>query len=676
MNKKQEITLDAVSSISEEYINEVTEDRVKYSANIKRGFSFFRSKRAVALVASLFLIVSSVLAAVLLIDTKQIPVYEGMTVSSEAPTSPVADSSLLYSLASELFGVKETPELIETKPLSDTLSERFGTATGKYDYYANKHEDVYITVHIDNPDGFEILSFTLNGVKYSSYMFEAGSDLENLVLKVNVGDADEVASYTIDAIKYVDGNKIKDVKMEGDETVEIGISGANLPTSTVTVKNVKPTSVELSASISDTDAILALSEGKLYAIAYDGATIVAEKELSLGDNEDVSFTGLTPNTTYKIAVVAVYDAYDGQKISAHLLASKTVSLDPAIYAEDALVNRNSLSFSLSRRNEFSSLLKIELVDSLGNVVDTAIPQSPEELRFTGLSAGEYLIRVYYTYETDEGTVTETKDSEPITCTVGATLIEGGTVIHPYSGDIPIYNPSTNDWREHFAVDVAPTGEDKSVHAVAGGVVSEVGVDPRLGNFVYIKDSHGYTYHYCSLDEVSVEVGAKIGFGDVVGTAGECAAEVQFGEHVHFFIKNPEGEFIDPHIPKSPVVGNIVTPYSKEPIFDPTMNDWREHLGVDIVPTGSDNFVYSITAGVVSEIGENAKYGKYIAVTDSDGYTYYYCSLDTVYPYEIGFAVGIEAMGTVGDSMVYEVALGEHLHIFLKDPDSNIIDPGL
>ena len=34
------------------------------------------------------------------------------------------------------------------------------------------------------------------------------------------------------------------------------------------------------------------------------------------------------------------------------------------------------------------------------------------------------------------------------------------------------------------------------------------------------------------------------------------------------------------------------------------------------------------------------------------------------------------MGTVGDSMVYEVALGEHLHIFLKDPDGNIVDPGL
>ena len=36
--------------------------------------------------------------------------------------------------------------------------------------------DIYITVHIDNPDKFEIVSFTINNDKYINYMFESGSD--------------------------------------------------------------------------------------------------------------------------------------------------------------------------------------------------------------------------------------------------------------------------------------------------------------------------------------------------------------------------------------------------------------------------------------------------------------------------------------------------------------------
>ena len=416
MNKKQEITLDAVSSISEEYINEVTEDRVKYSANIKRGFSFFRSKRAVALVASLFLIVSSVLAAVLLVDTKQIPVYEGMTVSSEAPTSPVADSSLLYSLASELFGVKETPELIETKPLSDTLSERFGTAEGKYDYYANKHEDVYITVHIDNPDGFEILSFTLNEVKYSSYMFEDGSDLENLVLKVNVGDADEVASYTIDAIKYVDGETIKDVKMEGDKTVEIGILKSEKPSVALAVKASSPTGIRLDATVTDLSEAPLLSEAAVYAVIYDGSGIVAERALSLGENTALVFEELTPRLTYKCAVVAMYDAYDGDGVVAHVLADETVCLDPGIYIDNPRIYRNTVFFSLSKYNDFSSIVEITLLDSLGNKVKSIIPTSAEELKFTGVVAGEYSIKAIYSYESGEETVTESDTVTGIFCT--------------------------------------------------------------------------------------------------------------------------------------------------------------------------------------------------------------------------------------------------------------------
>ena len=87
-------------------------------------------------------------------------------------------------------------------------------------YYADKNQDIYITIKLSNPDSYEIMSFTLNGNKYSSYMFEQGSDMENLILKHNVGNAAGIVDYTIDAIKYIDGTDIKDVIMDGDKTVK------------------------------------------------------------------------------------------------------------------------------------------------------------------------------------------------------------------------------------------------------------------------------------------------------------------------------------------------------------------------------------------------------------------------------------------------------------------------
>ena len=51
-------------------------------------------------------------------------------------------------------------------------------------------------------------------------MFQEGSDMEHLVLKVNVG----LTEYTIDAIKYVDGIVLKDVRMEGEKTIRVMVS--------------------------------------------------------------------------------------------------------------------------------------------------------------------------------------------------------------------------------------------------------------------------------------------------------------------------------------------------------------------------------------------------------------------------------------------------------------------
>ena len=175
-------------------------------------------------------------------------------------------------------------------------------------YYAGLNEDIYIHVHISNPDNYEILSFTLNGQKYSSYMFEKGSDMETLILKYNVGNNSGVQEYTIDAIKYIDGTEIKDVIIDGDKTVKAGVWRENQVAATVSNLNVESNDVAFNVNVQDNDGLIAYSNGQLKAVIYDGESLVASKDLVVGDNS-VAFDGLATNTVYQYAIIGYYDNF-------------------------------------------------------------------------------------------------------------------------------------------------------------------------------------------------------------------------------------------------------------------------------------------------------------------------------------------------------------------------------
>ena len=144
-------------------------------------------------------------------DGKQVPIYEGMTISS-VPESSSKEAYVRTIPLSKSLTVKK-----ELKNFKDV-------EVNSSDYQADLGEDIFITIHINNPDKFEILSFTLNGEKYSSYMFEYGSDMETIIIKCNVGYESGEHNYTIDAIKYVDKSAIKNVVIHGEQTIKIIVS--------------------------------------------------------------------------------------------------------------------------------------------------------------------------------------------------------------------------------------------------------------------------------------------------------------------------------------------------------------------------------------------------------------------------------------------------------------------
>lgn len=369
MNKKQNRIVDAVSGIDEDIIEETGYKRYvlfrAWRQRMKKRNWFIGISSAAASVLLLIVGVALILQNVIgggdgtqpgvppVGGPKQIPIYQGMTVSNELPileTAQMPFASLVLSNSKHVYGNqkvdKEKPFGNSNKPIKDAISDSLEVQGSAEGYFAKPNEDIYITVHVSNPDDFEILSFTLNGVKYSNYMFEKGSDLENLILKVNVGDVEGEISYTIDAIKYVDGTEIKDVRMEGDDTVKITVQPKTLPAASVTGETVAFESLSFSVNITDPKQMVKATEGdKLLAILYNGDAILSQKELNLGQNQ-VAFEGLVVNTLYQYAVVAVYDAMDGEGRTVHMLYENALYTKAPVLFDGVKLVGDTLSFSL------------------------------------------------------------------------------------------------------------------------------------------------------------------------------------------------------------------------------------------------------------------------------------------------------------------------------------------
>lgn len=97
---------------------------------------------------------------------------------------------------------------------------------------------------------------------------------------------------------------------------------------------------------------------------------------------------------------------------------------------------------------------------------------------------------------------------------------------------------------HNGIDIAvPEGE--TLRSVANGVVEAVrdyGAQ-NIGKGVIIKADDGNFHIYGHMKSIDVQPGQKINFGDTLGQSG--ATGHAHGDHLHFGIQEPNGEFIDP-----------------------------------------------------------------------------------------------------------------------------------
>jgi len=124
----------------------------------------------------------------------------------------------------------------------------------------------------------------------------------------------------------------------------------------------------------------------------------------------------------------------------------------------------------------------------------------------------------------------------------------------------------------------------------------------------------------------------------------------------------------------PLSGETVNPYSAQALtFNETTRDWRVHEGVDIAAAAGTEVV-AARDGMVSAVYEDNALGTTVAVDHEGGYTSYYANLSAEPPVAVGQAVKAgEAVGTVGETAVEEMAIGSHLH-FAVTCSGQVMDP--
>ena len=499
MSKKERLKLDIISNIDEKIIQDVSKKRIKLSKYLQKPPVGKRGWVAASAIAALLALTVGLLWFFLL-PTKQIPIYTGMTVSGEVPTSAQAgypgQAQYLSVGAGDVWrdpAEKDKEKEKEKKEkLKKALQDKLDAQSAESLYYAKPGEEVYVTIHIDNPDDFEILSFTLNGQKYSSYMFEDGSDMENIIIKVNVGDASGIAEYTIDAIKYVDGTKIKDVRMDGDRTVRVGIYTENQPTVKIESETLSYDRVSFDVTVSDPESLISMSHGKLFAVLYEGENVKETFEIGVGEKATVSFANLIPDTSYQYALVAYYDAFDGNGMDLYILEQREFTTLPALSFASLQITQEEIAFALdwNAQMQDKTLLSLKLYQN-GSLV--------KELATNATKAESLLSNTAYTLvaEYSRAGLTETVTVE-------------FTTLAKAAPDFIISNPTKTQTSVGFEIeetDVDNVGAITKIELLQGESVVKAAEDLTARGFDGLLSNNAYSVRVTYAYDLNDGVGA-------------------------------------------------------------------------------------------------------------------------------------------------------------------------
>ena len=130
----------------------------------------------------------------------------------------------------------------------------------------------------------------------------------------------------------------------------------------------------------------------------------------------------------------------------------------------------------------------------------------------------------------------------------------------------------------------------------------------------------------------------------------------------------------PRLIVTPVHGEVLMAFSMEELtYNPTMEDWRTHNGIDIA-AASGTTVLAACHGQVLAVEEDALMGTTVILEHDGGYQTTYANLQVSPPVAAGeFVSAGQIIGAVGTTAAAESAQESHLH-FAVTKDGESIDP--
>ena len=134
------------------------------------------------------------------------------------------------------------------------------------------------------------------------------------------------------------------------------------------------------------------------------------------------------------------------------------------------------------------------------------------------------------------------------------MARSGRLQNPIDGQMTA--TSHFGWRRHPVVGEMIHHDGLDLHAEQGtpirpikpGNVVFAGDKGGYGNLVVVEHDDGTTSRYAHCEAILVDEGARVGFGDTLGTVGQTGTAT--GPHLHLELRDAEGRAVDP----GPILG--------------------------------------------------------------------------------------------------------------------------
>ena len=331
-------------------------------------------------------------------DVKKPPIFLGVSLK-EVPSEEV-NSFSYFHLAEELDSTSESDATLD----KDTV--------------------IILDLAFENPDEFEIDSFTVSEKEGGSVTYTTADYLEgssSTHIYVNVGTMQDVTlNYEVGNITYLDEGVSKPVMIKGETNLTLSPSSSEIYTD----------SASFSFKIEDNYDMLV----NIRAVLYRNDTVVESQSINKENEVNISFDNLLYNNEYHLEIIS--DVVDNgevkeeEKIFTHDFSTSKyfdeISITPSfISAGVSVVNKtqNVSVDSIRLLSEADELVKdVTTQESEFNISDL-LANTTYKVEFTFSVSGEHLYKTTQTFTTLKYTVP--------TLTIDFASVSGATVDFSY-----------------------------------------------------------------------------------------------------------------------------------------------------------------------------------------------------------------------------------------------------